>query len=391
MAAASVALVTGVFASGYYLGGRESTLPIFDGRADAKEPADLSLFWEVWNLIDEKYPQIGTSTLPTSEERVRGAVRGLLDSLDDPHTSYFDAKDQQDLREELGAPFEGVGMELGRKDDVLTVIAPLKGSPAEKAGVKAGDRVYKIDGEDALDMAVDDAVGKIRGKAGTIVRLELLREGVKDPIAVSVTRGRIVIPAVETEARADGVFVIALSTFSEKSGREFRDAIREFADSGSRDLVIDLRGDTGGYLTQAVDIASWFLPADEVVVRERYGGDAPEEDLTSKGYHAWTKAPDVAILIDGGSASASEILAGALSERAHAKLYGETTYGKGSVQELVDLSNGDAVKITVAQWFTPDGHSITGKGIAPDVEVKDDPETDADEVLEAAAKALRAK
>ncbi len=391
MAAASVALVSAVFASGYYLGGRESNLPIFDGRAEASEPVDLSLFWEVWQIIEAKYPQIGTSTLPTSEERVRGAVEGLLGSLGDPHTSLYTEKDQQSLREELGAAFEGVGMELGQKDEVLTVIAPLKGSPAEKAGVKAGDRIYKIDGEDSLDMLVDDAVLKIRGKAGTTVALTLLREGEADPIEVSVVRDRIVVPSIETENRKDGVFVITLSTFAEKSGREFKAALREFSESKSRDLVIDLRGNTGGYLGQSVEIASWFLPAGEVVVSERYGGAEADEKLVSKGYRAWDKAPEVAILIDGGSASASEILAGALSERADVKLYGETTYGKGSVQELVDLSDGSAVKITVAQWLTPDGKSITKDGIEPDVEVEDDAETDEDEVLEAAAKALKAK
>lgn len=391
MATASVALVSAVFASGYYLGGRELSLPIFDGRAEAKEPVDLALFWEVWQIIEAKYPQIGTSTLPTSEERVRGAVEGLLGSLGDPHTSLYTEKDQQSLREELGAAFEGVGMELGIKDEVLTVIAPLKGSPAEKAGVKAGDRIYKIDGEDSLDTLVDDAVLKIRGKAGTAVELTLLREGEADPIEVSVVRARIVVPSIETELRKDGVFVITLSTFAEKSGREFKAALREFSESKSHDLVIDLRGNTGGYLGQSVEIASWFLPAGEVVVSERYGGAQADEKLVSKGYRAWDKEPDVAILIDGGSASASEILAGALSERAKVKLYGETTYGKGSVQELVDLSDGSAVKITVAQWLTPDGKSITKDGIEPDVEVEDDSETEEDEVLEAAAKALKAK
>ena len=391
MAAASVALVSAVFTSGYYFGGRESNLPIFDGHASAKDLADLTLFWETWALIEERYPQIGTSTLPASEDRVKGAIEGLLGSLGDPHTSYFDRKDQEQLREELGAAFEGVGMELGRRDEVLTVIAPLKGSPAERAGVKTGDRVYKIDGEESLDMPVDDAVSRIRGKAGTTVKLTLLREGAAEPLEVAVTRARITVPAIETERRADGVFVVRLATFSEKSGQEFRVAMKEFAASKSRDLVIDLRGDTGGYLSQAVDIASWFLPAGEVVVSERYGGKQPDETLVSRGYHGWSVAPDIAILIDAGSASASEILAGALSERAGATLYGETSFGKGSVQELVDLSDGSAVKITVAEWLTPEGHSITGKGIDPDVEVKDDAATAKDEVLEAAAKALKAK
>jgi carboxyl-terminal processing protease len=388
MAAASIGLVSLVFASGYYFGGKESSLPLFDGRAEANEPVDLSRFWEVWRVIEEKYPQIGTSTLPSSEERVQGAIEGLLESLGDPHTSYFTEDNQRELREELGAAFEGVGMELGRKDEVLTVIAPLKGSPAEKAGIEPGDRIYKIDGEPSLEIPVDEAVGLIRGAAGTTVNLTLLREGVEDPIEVSVVRGRIVVPAVETEDRRDGVFVITLSTFSEKSGKEFRDALREFVASRSDYLVIDLRGNTGGYLTQSVEIASWFLPTGEVVVRERYGGNVPDETLESKGYRAWTKAPEVAILIDGGSASASEIVAGALSERAEAKLFGETTFGKGSVQELVPLDNGDAVKITVAQWLTPEGRSITKQGIEPDVEVEDDPETEEDEVLEAAAEAL---
>jgi carboxyl-terminal processing protease len=391
MAAASVALVSAVFASGYYFGGRESNLPIFDGRASAKDLADLTLFWETWRIIEEKYPQAGTSTLPASEDRVKGAIEGLLGSLDDPHTSYFDQEDQKQLREGLGAAFEGVGMELGRRDEVLTVIAPLRGSPAEKAGVETGDRVYKIDGEESLDMIVDEAVTRIRGKAGTVVRLTVLREGAPEPIEISVTRARITVPAIETESRKDGVFVVRLSTFSEKSGQEFRAAMKEFAASKSRDLVIDVRGNTGGYLTQAVDIASWFLPAGEVIVSERYGGKRADDILVSRGYHGWDKAPEVAILVDGGSASASEILAGALSERFGAKLYGETTFGKGSVQELVDLSDGSAVKITVAEWLTPDGNAITKKGIDPDVEIEDDSTTAKDEVLEAAAKALLAK
>lgn len=391
MAAASVALVSAIFASGYYLGGQESDLPIFDGRADAGAPVDLTKFWETWRIIEEKYPRLGTTTLPTPEERVEGAIEGLLGSLGDPHTAYYNLDDQKELREELGAAFEGVGMELGQRDDVLTVIAPVRNSPAEKAGVKTGDRVYKIDGEEALEMNVDDAVSKIRGPAGTSVALTLLREGVKDPIELTVVRARIVVPAVETERLKGGVFLISLSTFSEKSGREFREALKEFSDSKSKSLIIDLRGNTGGYLNQAVEIASWFLPAGEVVVTERYGESAPDEVLASKGYRAWPEEPKVAILIDGGSASASEILAGALSERAGATLYGETTFGKGSVQELVDLSDGSAVKITVAQWLTPDGETISGRGIDPDIEVEDDEDTPEDEVLEAAAKALRAR
>lgn len=391
MAAASVALVSAIFASGYYLGGREATLPIFDGRAEAGAPVDLTWFWEAWRIIEDKYPRLGTSTLPTPEERVEGAIEGLLGSLGDPHTSYYDQEDQRELREELGAAFEGVGMELGRRDGVLTVIAPVRNSPAEKAGVESGDVVYKIGDEESLEMDVDEAVSKIRGKAGTSVELTLLREGVEDPIELSVTRARIVVPAVEAERLGEGTFLIRVSSFSEKSGREFRAALREFAGSGADRLVIDLRGNTGGYLNQAVEIASWFLPAGEVVVTERYGAGQDDEILVSKGYRAWEEAPRTAILIDGGSASASEILAGALSERAGIKLYGETTYGKGSVQELVELSDGSAVKITVAEWLTPEGRSITGAGIEPDVEVEDDPETDEDEVLEKAAKDLKAR
>lgn len=384
LAAASIALVSAVFASGYYFGGEESRISIFDGKASAKDLADLTLFWEVWRTIDQKYPQIGTSTLPTAEARVEGAIRGLLGSLDDPHTSYFDEEDQQGLLEDLGAPFEGVGMELGQRDGVLTVIAPLRGSPAEKAGIKSLDRIYEIDGEESLQMSTDEAVSRIRGKSGTSVTLSVIREGTRDPIDISVTRARITVPAVETQNRSDGVFVVTLSTFSEKSSQEFRAALKEFSESGRRNMVIDLRGNTGGYLTQAVEIASWFLPAGEVVVSERYGGSQPDEVLASRGYRGWDRAPEVAILIDGGSASASEILAGALSERAGARLYGSTTFGKGSVQELVDLSNGAAVKITVAKWLTPNGRSIAEIGIDPDIEIEDDPETVKDEVLEAA-------
>jgi carboxyl-terminal processing protease len=280
-------------------------------------------------------------------------------------------------------------MEIGIRDNLLTIIAPLKGTPAEKAGVKAGDKILKIDDVVTADMTIDEAVRLIRGERGTKVALSIFREGEKEPFQIEIVRDVIEIPVLETEQKEGGVFVIKLYNFSARSTIAFRQALREMINSKSSKLVIDLRGNAGGYFESAVDIASWFLPMGEVVARERFG-DGREYLYRSKGYNIFNNL-SLAILINQGSASASEILAGALREHGKATLVGEKTYGKGSVQELISINNGSSLKLTIARWLTPEGKSISENGLDPDIEVKltkEDIEADRDPQMEKAIEIL---
>jgi carboxyl-terminal processing protease len=285
--------------------------------------------------------------------------------------------------EEVSGSFEGMGMEIGLRNDILTVIAPLEGTPAKKAGILPGDKIIKIDGVATTGLTEGEAIKKIRGKGGTTVALSLLRD-IGTPgkvqtksLEVSVVRAPIDIPTIKTEARPDGVFVISLYNFSAPSANLFRDALREFKSSKSDKLLIDLRGNPGGYLESAVDIASFFLPIGDTVVRESQGEGKPEIVHKSKGYDINLGSTRIALLIDRGSASASEILAGALSESGVATLIGEKSFGKGSVQELIPISDGTSVKITVAKWLTPKGLSISENGLTPKIPV---PYSDTDRV-----------
>ncbi len=342
------------------------------------ETVDFTPFWKAWQTINDKFA--GTST--TDQDRVWGAIQGMTASLDDPYTIFFPPAANSDFKSQIAGNFEGVGMEVGNKDGKLVVVAPIKDSPAEKAGVKAGDFIFSIDGVESLTMPTDKAVTLIRGKAGTSVKLVLYREGSKAPINLTIVRGTIDLPTVKTTTknevaaagdtsggtglRKDGIFVISLYSFSANSANLFRNALKDFIDSGSHKLVIDLRGNPGGYLEAAVDMASWFLPSGKVVVREEFGKDKQENTYRSKGYNIFSDKLRMIILVDGGSASASEILSGALSENGVAKLVGTKTFGKGSVQELVPITDDTSLKVTIAKWLTPNGHSISKLGITPD-------------------------
>jgi carboxyl-terminal processing protease len=264
-------------------------------------------------------------------------------------------------------------MEVGIQDEVLTVVSPLKNSPAQEAGIEKGDIIFSIDGKESLDMKVEEAVSLIRGPKGTVVNLKLLRKGVEKPIDVSVTRDKIIVPTLETEVIGD-VFVIRLYNFGANARVEFKTAIEQFAKSNKEKLILDMRGNPGGYLEAAVDISSWFLPAGKTVVTEDFKNGKEQKVFRSKGYVLLEKNPNMIVLIDEGSASASEIVAGALSEHGVAKMVGVKSFGKGSVQELVEITPETALKVTIARWLTPKGTSISAGGLTPDVEVKLDTE-----------------
>ncbi|HNW71893.1 MAG TPA: S41 family peptidase [Candidatus Paceibacterota bacterium] len=349
---------------------------------------DFSPFWKAWNLIDEKYP--GASKI-TNEERLYGAISGLVGSLKDPYSVFFNPEDAKSFQDDIAGSFSGIGAEVGMKDGILTVIAPLKDSPAYKAGLKAGDRILNIDKTSTSDLSTEEAVRLMRGEKGTTVTLTVFREGDEEAREVKIVRDIIDVPVINTELRKDGVFVISLYSFSENSAKLFRNAIKEFSESNTDKLVLDLRGNPGGYLDAAVDMASWFLPAGKTVVIEDYSSDKKQRIYRSEGYNIFNKDLKFAILIDEGSASASEILAGAMQDYGIAKLVGAQSFGKGSVQEVVGVTDDTIMKITIAKWLTPNGQSISEKGLTPDYKVKitkKDAEKKIDSQLEKAVEVL---
>ncbi len=309
----------------------------------------------------------------------------------DPYTTYFPPKEAEAFNEDISGNFSGVGMEVGMRDGILTIIAPLQGTPAEKAGLLAGDKLISINGSSTEGMAVDEAVSHIRGEEGTVVTLSIFRAGMTEPKEYKVTRAQIEVPTVKTEKRGD-IFIISLYSFNALAEMKMQQALRDYVSSGATKLVLDLRGNPGGYLQGAVSIASYFMPAGKVVLRESFGDEREEEIYRSRGATLKQFAPkEMVVLIDGGSASASEILAGALQEQGYATLVGAPSFGKGSVQELVNLPSGSSLKVTIARWLTPNGRSISNGGLTPDIAVERtvaDREASRDPQLDAAIQVL---
>ena len=342
--------------------------------AGQPEDVDLAPLWRAWEVIDEKFVPasvastsvVATTTAVANQERVWGMVAGLAASLDDPYTFFLPPDENRQFAEDMSGRFEGVGMEIAVRDKMLVVVTPIKGTPAQRAGIRSGDRILKIDGKSTEALDADAASKMIRGPRGSQVALTMLRDGWTEPREIKVTREVINVPIIETEVR-DDVFVIKLMTFTTNSPSLFRDALRAFVESGRTHLVLDLRGNPGGYLDAAVDIASWFLPSGAVVVTEDYASNIVHR---SRGYDVFNENLKMVILVDRGSASASEILADALHHYKIAKMVGTNTFGKGSVQELVEITPDTALKITVARWLGPDGIQIPLDGLKPDTEIK---------------------
>jgi carboxyl-terminal processing protease len=317
--------------------------------------------------MNEKYPGVAKIS---DQDKVYGAISGLVGSLNDPYSVFFTPDEAKSFEEEIAGNFTGIGMEVGIKDKILTVIAPLKDTPAYRADIKPGDKILKIDKTVTSNLSIEDAIKLIRGEKGTTVTLTIFRDGESNPREIKIVRDVINIPTLDTEKRPDGIFVIKLYSFTANSADLFRNAMKEFVDSGDGKLLLDLRGNPGGYLDAAVDMASWFLPNGKTVVTEDYGSNKPPEIFRSKGYDIFTDKLKFVILMDGGSASASEILAGAMQDQGKAKLVGTQSFGKGSVQEVIDVTPDTILKITVAKWLTPKGTSISEKGLTPDYVVE---------------------
>jgi len=326
---------------------------------------DFNIFWDVWSRVEEKY--VDKSKIDR-QNLVYGAIAGLVKALKDPYSEFLQPEQNKQFQEDIRGSFSGIGAEIGIRRSVLTIISPLKGSPAERAGLKAGDKILKVDDTFTADLTLEEAVRLIRGPEGTEVRLLILRDTFDRPREFKIIREVIKVPILDTSEKSDGIFVIALHQFTENASLEFRRAVQEFYRTNSKKLILDLRNNPGGFLQVAVDIASWFIPPGEVVAREKFA-DGSEEVYRSHGYRLLANVPTV-VMVNEGSASASEIVAGALRDIKGVKIVGTKTFGKGSVQELVPLENGASLKITIAKWLTPKGEEINGKGLEPDVKVE---------------------
>lgn len=375
-------LVLASFGGGWYANGRHQAkvaaeVPV-EGKLVGKnsvppyalKDVEFKNFWNIWTIVKDKYVEKDIPDI----KMYYGAVEGMVASLDDPYSVYFDPDTAKKFSTELEGKFEGIGAEIGIKKNQLVVIAPLAGTPAERVGLKAGDIILEIDGTDTAGMPIEEAVSHIRGKGGTQVKLLIYREGMKEPKDYVITRDVIVIQAVKSKVEKVGakkVATITISSFNENAAIKFSDAVRSVMLQDPDGLILDLRNDPGGFLDAAVDIAGAWIK-DDVIVTEKFD-ETKKEDYRSDGSAVLSDMPTV-VLVNKGSASASEIVAGALQDYGKAKIIGETSYGKGSVQDYVEFDDGSALKITIALWLTPKGRTINKEGIKPDEEVKMTPE-----------------
>lgn len=347
--------------------------------------ADMAPFWKAMQIVSQNFaPSSTNKTKVTDQSLVYGAIQGMVASYGDPYTTFFPPAQNTQFQAQIAGSFSGVGIEIGEKNNVLTVIAPLKGTPADIAGVKSGDQIIKIDATATSSITVDQAVSMIQGKNGTTVTLTLVRQGTPAPIVVPLVRSTINLPTVDTETRPNGVFIIHLYSFSAQSATLFKTALDSYLASGDHKLLLDLRGNPGGYLDAAVQIGSEFIPEGKTIVKEIGKSPTNTTTYTSTGPVVFPASDKLIILADQGSASAAEILAGALSEQGIGALVGTQTFGKGSVQQVIPLTNDTSLKVTVAHWYTPNGISISDKGLTPKISIPVDPAAKTDTQLQKA-------
>lgn len=398
---------------GYWLGNRnylintkaQTLSDVINSETPPTKEIDFSLFWDVWDRLEKSY--IDKAKI-NPREMIYGAISGMVGSLDDPYTVFLPPKEQKEAKEELGGSFTGIGAQLGMKDKRIIVIAPLSNMPAEAAGIKAGDWIVKVDEQETFGWSVPETVNKIRGPNGTKVILTILHEGADKTQDVEITRGTIIVKSVEWEKtywnKAENRFTkdpncttcpalahLKLTRFGDQTNKEWgtvmSDITKQLASGQIKGVVFDLRNNPGGYLQGAVYIASEFLKEGLVVVQQEYY-DGKKETFSVNRKGQLLTAP-VIVLINKGSASASEIVAGALRDYDRAKLVGEKSYGKGSIQEAQDLPGGAGLHITIARWLLPKGDSINGEGVEPEFPVSfDESKPELDTQLEEAANYL---
>lgn len=371
----SIFIILGVFVIGIFVGGRIEIAK--NQRVEIKKlvnkdakphfliskDVDFKLFWEVWEKIKQNYAH-----QPIDEVNMfYGALQGMTNALGDPYTVFLKPQIAEEFQQELQGKFEGVGMEVGIRDEQLVVVAPLLDSPAERAGLLPGDKILEIDDYNTRGISLNNAVSRIRGEKGTNVRLLISRDGLKDAKEIEVVRDKIVVRSVQWRME-DGVAVIRVLQFGTDTQRDFDKAVGQVVLKNPKGIILDLRNNPGGFLTAAIEMAGEWVP-NKPIVYERF--QAQDKPFTAYGKGRFSEF-DTIVLINGGSASGSEIVAGALQDYNKAILVGEKTFGKGSVQDYEEYKDGSALKMTIALWLTPNKNSIDGEGIEPNVKVEVD-------------------
>lgn len=324
---------------------------------------DLKTFTEVMTLIKKNYVEE-----VKNKDLIQGAIKGLVNSLD-PHSGFLTPDAFKELQVETKGEFGGLGIQIGIKDNVLTVIAPIEDTPAYKAGIKAGDKILKINNESTKNMSIHDAVSKMRGKKGTSITLTIYREGMRETKDYSIVRDIIKIKSVKSKIIHENIGYIKLTQFQESTANDLKKALDSLKKEGMTSIILDLRNDPGGLLNSAVEVTEFFLPPKKLVVYIKGRKGDKTEYFTEKSKSDFTEMPMV-VLVNQGTASASEIVAGALKDWNRAVIVGVQTFGKGSVQSLIPLSDGSGLRLTTAKYYTPKGTSIQGVGITPDIIVK---------------------
>lgn len=378
-AAAVLAAIVPVFALGYLAGWVTARTPAATVNANGanagtvninrtppeylSRDVDFEQFWDVWEYAKNNYVDSKIS----DTQLFYGALKGMVEALDDPYSVFLEPDLSEKFQQELSGSFEGIGAEIGLRDDRLTIIAPLPGNPAELAGLQAGDLIVGIDDTPTAGMSVDRAVSLIRGPRGTKVKLEIFSEGDDDTRMVTLTRERIQIHSVTTKTLDNDVVLLTVKYFNEDTLGRFRAAAQQISEQKPKGIVLDLRNNPGGFLDTALAVAGEWV-GERVVLKEQFRDGSVTEQSSNVKNPRLAGIPTV-VLVNEGSASASEIVAGALQDHGLAKVVGETSFGKGSVQDFKEFSDASAVKLTIAYWLTPSGRVINDKGIAPDVEV----------------------
>ena len=374
-----------IFFSGWLVGSGRLSL-----RSDGIVPSITASSGSVPNQgLDELYSKLKTNYDGDldDQELLEGLKEGLVQAADDPFTEYLSAEETKEFNEGLNGTFEGIGAELGKEGSFVVIVAPIKGTPADKAGVQPQDIIVEIDGEDSTDISISEAVSRIRGPKGETVTLTVIRDG--ERVEIPIVRDTITIDSVESEVRGE-VGLMTISRFGDDTVVLARAAAQKLKDQGVKSIVLDLRGNPGGLLDASVDVASIWLAKGSTVLEEKRGGEIIKTYKTDD--QPILQGIKTIVLINEGSASASEIVAGALKDNDAATLLGQTSFGKGSVQRLLQLNSGGSLKVTIARWFTPGGKNIDKEGIAPDTAVEltsEDREAERDPQLDAAIKKLQ--
>ncbi len=368
------------FATGFYFGKSERVV------VDPSEKIDFSLFGEVYHLLEENFPGFEEVS---EQDLIYGIIRGMIDSLGDPHTTFFDPERSKIFLEDVSGEFEGVGIEIGIRDGKLKVISPLKNTPAYHIGIRSQDVIFSIDEVSTKDMSLEEAVMKIRGPKGELVTLEIERKGeIKE---FNIVRDTIKIPSIEWEIVEENIAHIQLFHFHENIEADFASVTREVLNSPAEKVILDLRNNPGGVFNAAISISGRFIESGETVVIQTRGKEGDREKIKTNGAPPVFLDYPLVVLVNEGSASASEILAGALRDQRNTPIIGKTSFGKGSIQRMHTLQDGSIIKITEKYFLTPEGREIDNKGIIPDIEVEiteEDIEKEKDPQLEKAIEEL---